>query len=111
MENKKELYFDMLDKYHNESVSDQVRKIYEKNKLTEYKHSFVRQSDPVFLDPTPSSFFDFRSHFFAPGKYFAGRYFETFWFNMSIIWILILFLYISLYFGWLKKLVKNEGWF
>lgn len=111
MENKKELYFDMLDKYHNESVSDQVRKIYEKNKLTEYKHSFVRQSDPVFLDPTPSSYFDFRSHFFAPGKHFAGRYFETFWFNMSIIWILILFLYISLYFGWLKKLVKNEGWF
>ncbi len=108
MKNRKDLYFNMLDKYHNESVSDHVKKIYEKNKIVEYRHSLVRQSDPIFLDPIPGSYLDFRSHFFAPKKHFAGRYFETFWFNISIIWILNLLIYLALYYEWLKKLVSRR---
>jgi len=107
MENQKGLYFSMLDRYHNESVSDHVRKIYEKNKLVEYNLELVRQTDPIFLDPSPDSFIGFRSHFFAPQKYFMGRYFNTYWFNMSVIWSLSLLLYVTLYSGLLKKLLGN----
>jgi len=107
MENQKDLYFRLLDECHNESVSDHVRKIYEKNKLVEYKLGLVRQTDPVFLDPRPDSFIGIRSHFYAPQKYFMGRYHDTYWFNMSVIWILSLLLYVALYYGLLKKLVRN----
>jgi len=107
MDNQRELYFSLLDKHHNESVSDQVRKIYEKNKLVEYKLGLVRLTDPIFLDPGQESFIGFRSHFFAPRKYFMGRFYDTYWFNMTVIWVLIILLYMALYYGILKKLTGN----
>jgi uncharacterized membrane protein len=68
----------------------------------------VRMTDPVYMDPVPEYKYNFRSHFFAPRKHFAGRYYDTFWFNMVIIWILILVLYIMLYFDLLKKVIGRK---
>jgi ABC transport system ATP-binding/permease protein len=87
MKNKKDVYFSMLDKHFNESVSDHVRKVWEKNKLVNYRNNLVRMSDPVFLDPPPSNP-GIRSHFFAPRKYFMGKYYDTYAFNISMIWVL-----------------------
>lgn len=105
MENKKDLYYSMLDEYYNESVSDAVRKIFERKKIVIYNNRLIRKIDPVFLDPQPSSFFSFRAHFFAPRKYFMGRYFDTYWFNICFIWFLTLIFYITLYYDLLRKLV------
>ena len=106
LKNLKDTYYGYLDDYHNESVADHVRKIYERKKIVEYDHRLVRMVDPVYLDPVPEGFFSFRTHFFAPKKHFAGRYFETFAFNMSIIWILTFVLYVTLYFNLLKKIIN-----
>jgi hypothetical protein len=38
-----------------------------------------------------------------------GRYFETYWFNVVIIWIMSLLLYPPLYFSHLKKLLNFFG--
>jgi hypothetical protein len=35
-----------------------------------------------------------------------GQYFDTFRFNMSVVWMFTLFLYIALYFELLKKLLN-----
>jgi ABC transport system ATP-binding/permease protein len=106
IDNEKQKYYSYLDKFHNEAVADQVRKIYERKKIVEYKGRLIRKIDPVFMDPLPESFIGIRSHFFAPRKYFMGRYYDTFKFNMAIIWILTLILYITLYFDILRKLVN-----
>ncbi len=108
LKNLKDTYYSYLDDYHNESVADHVRKIYERKKIVEYDHRLVRMVDPVYLDPVPSGFFSFRTHFFAPKKHFAGMYFETYSFNMSIIWLLSFILYITLYFNLLKKAINFE---
>ncbi len=105
MENKKDLYYSWLDAYHNESVSDEVRKIFERKKIVEFNGRLIQKTDPVFLDPQPSSGVDFRSHFFAPRKYFLGKYFDTYWFNMSVIWILTILLYVALYYNLLRRTV------
>jgi hypothetical protein len=105
MEGKRSVYFSMLDKYHNESVSDQVKKIYEKNQIIEYRGRLYQQTDPVFLDPSPEGI-GIRSHFFAPRKYFLGRYHDTFGFNMAFIWFLTVVLYIVLYFDLFGRMVK-----
>ncbi len=105
MENKKDLYYSWLDIYYNESVSDEVRKIFERKKIVEFNSRLIQKIDPVFLDPEPSSFVDFRSHFYAPRKYLFGKYFDTYWFNMSVIWILTLIFYITLYYEALRKIV------
>lgn len=99
MENQPLLYNQVKDDHHNERVEEYVRKVYEKNKMVEYRNTLIQQIDPIYLDPVPEGPLSFRSHFFAPRKYFMGRYFDTFWFNIGFIWFLSLLFYISLYFN------------
>jgi hypothetical protein len=100
------LYNRLKDMYHNESVEDYVRKVYEKNKMVEYRNRLVQQIDPVYQYPDPSGWLSFRSHFFAPVKYFAGKYIDTFAFNMGFIWFLAGLFYIFLYYNLLGKLIR-----
>jgi len=102
----KKLYNSKRNAYHNESISDQVKKVLEKNKILQYKNELVQQIDPIFQDPDPNGFLNFRSHFLAPRKYFLGRYWGTFGFNISVIWFLTFILYVTLYFDCLKKLLS-----
>ncbi len=108
MQERRSLYFSMLDRYHNESVSDQVKKIYEKNQIIEYNGRLYQQIDPVFLDPDPEGFPGIRTHFFAPRKYFLGRYYDTFGFNIAFIWFLTILFYIILYFDLAGRLVNSR---
>ncbi|MBN1131766.1 MAG: ATP-binding cassette domain-containing protein [Bacteroidales bacterium] len=105
-DDRRALYFTMLDRYHNESVSDQVQKIYEKNKIVEYRGRLYRQIDPVFHDPEPSGL-GIRAHFFAPRKYFLGRYHDTFNFNMGFIWFMTGLLYIVLYYDVIARIINH----
>ncbi|KPK88195.1 MAG: ABC transporter [Bacteroides sp. SM23_62_1] len=107
MEQRPGLYNRMKDMYHNETVEEHVRKVFEKNKMVEYRNGLIQQIDPVYKDPFPRNWFGFRSHFFAPRKYFLGRYFDTYWFNMGFIWFLTILFYITLYLDLLKKLVQG----
>jgi len=108
MEEKPGLYNQMKDMYHNESVEEHVRKVFEKNKIVEYKNELIQQIDPIYKDPFPRHWLSFRSHFFAPRKYFLGRYIDTYWFNMGFIWFLTILFYITLYFNLLKKLIQRR---
>jgi len=98
-------YFRMLDRYHNESVSDQVRKIYEKNKIIEYEGRLYQQIDPIFHDPEPSMP-GIRSHFFAPRKYFLGGYYDTYAFNMAFIWFISALCYVILYYDLIARVIS-----
>jgi hypothetical protein len=108
MKDRRQLYFTMLDRYHNESVSDHVKKIFEKHPIVEYEGRLYQQIDPVFLDPEPEGFPGIRSHFFAPRKYFLGRYYDTFSFNIAFIWFLTLVCYVILYYDLAGKLVNSR---
>ncbi|NBC83102.1 MAG: ATP-binding cassette domain-containing protein [Bacteroidetes bacterium] len=106
MERDPELFKSMRNTYHNEGIEDIVRKIYEKNKIVEYENELIQQIEPIYLDPLPDHQFEFRSHFLAPQKHFLGVYFDTYWFNLCVIWLFTLILYVSLYYEWLKKLLN-----
>jgi ABC transport system ATP-binding/permease protein len=85
--------------YYNESVSDIVTKVYEKNKILEYNGYLVQNTDPIYLDPSLSSNpVNFRAHFMSPTKQFFGFFIDTYWFNMIFIWVYTCLLYITLYF-------------
>jgi ABC transport system ATP-binding/permease protein len=109
IQNNPAQYRYVRDNYFNESLSDIVKKVFEKNKILEYKHELVQQINPIFRDPVPAGLLSFRSHFFAPSKHFMGRFFDTFYFNMFFIWILTLALYMTLYFDLLKKTIFSLG--
>lgn len=89
--------------YHNEAVTDIVRKIYEKNKIIAYKDRLIQQTDPIYEMPWINHPFDFRAQFYSPVKHFAGRNMDTFWFNMWMVWFMTIGAYVALYYDWLKR--------
>ncbi|MGC8802725.1 MAG: hypothetical protein ACP5PS_02990, partial [Bacteroidales bacterium] len=107
-ENKPAIYKKFYDTYYNEHLADMVKKVFEKekNKLLIFDHRLVQQIDPIYLDPLPRHKLDFRTHLYAPRKHFMGRYYDTYWFNLLIIWIFTLILYITLYFDFFKRLIE-----
>ena len=72
------------------------------------KGRLYQQIDPIFLDPASEGFIGIRSHFFAPRKYFLGKYFDTFKFNMGFIWFLTLVLYLAFYYDLVGRLVNSR---
>ncbi len=107
MKDRREVYFSMLNSYHNEAVSDHVKRIYEKNQIVESHGRLYQQIDPVFMDPEPIGV-GIRSHFYAPRKYFLGRYIDTYAFNMGFIWMLTIVLYLILYFNLASRIVNSK---
>ncbi len=103
------LYNDWKNRYTNESVKEIVKNVYEKNKVLTYNGRIIQQIDPIYLDPDDSGFIGLRAHFYSPKKYFLGHFFETYWFNMCVVWVFTLTLYISLYYEFLQKgLIVSE---
>ncbi|MBN1413665.1 MAG: ATP-binding cassette domain-containing protein [Bacteroidales bacterium] len=105
MENNPDGYNLLRDNYHNEGVSDIVRKVYEKNKIMEFNQELVQHYDPIYQDPIPASPISIRTHFYSPAKPFLGKTYDTYWFNILIVWILTLLFYLVLYKDGFKKLL------
>ncbi|MFP4489060.1 MAG: ATP-binding cassette domain-containing protein [Bacteroidales bacterium] len=97
----------LYDNYHNDRLEEIVRRIFEKNKILEYKDRLVQNYDPVYRDPTGNEFPAFRSHFFAPTKVFIGLRMDTFTFNMLFVWILSVILYLLLYFNIFELIIRS----
>ncbi len=105
LEDQPKIYQERYDMYFNEGIADICKKIYEKNKIVEYHNQLVQHIDPIYEYPIPEHFLSFRSHFLAPTKHFLNRYFDTYWFNMTVLWILTALCYILLYSEALKRVV------
>ncbi|MCG8698763.1 MAG: ATP-binding cassette domain-containing protein [Bacteroidales bacterium] len=104
MENKPELYHEFRDRFLNENIADIMKKVYEGDKMLEFDGHLVQNIDPIYLDHIPKGPLNIRCHFFAPRKYIFGRYFETYWFNMTVLWIMSIFFYIVLYYDGTKRI-------
>jgi glutathione peroxidase-family protein len=109
LEQNAPLYTRLKNSYQNEYLGEIVKKSFEKNKILEFNHELVQQIDPIYKDPTTTGLINVRTHFFAPRKYFAGTFFDTYWFNVCLIWIYSVLLYVALYYDWLKKLLDFIG--
>ncbi|MFO7827044.1 MAG: ATP-binding cassette domain-containing protein [Bacteroidales bacterium] len=86
---------------HNENLSELVRNSNEINRIIEFDSELFQKIDPIFLDPPPDSFI--KAHFYAPRKQFLGNYYDTFWVNTIVIWVMTILLSIVLYFRLLRK--------
>ncbi len=94
------------DRYFNESLADLVRNVNAKDRIIEYKGQLVQQIDPIYNIPEyPKHAVDYRAQFFAPKKHFLNAYFNTYGFNISVIWFMTIMLCIALSFQWLSKLL------
>jgi|YNPMSStandDraft_1061717.scaffolds.fasta_scaffold00120_4 ABC-type multidrug transport system ATPase subunit len=101
---KKEAFIKLKKDYFNDNLKEFVRNETELNKIVEYKHRLYQKSDPIFLDPKPGFF---TAHFYAPRKNIYGLYIDTFWYNIIIILLMSVLLFIAVYFNLLKKFIES----
>lgn len=94
------------DRYYNESLADLVKNVNTEERLLEYKGMLLQFIDPVFQEPTPRNALDYRTEFFVAVKKLAGLRFSTYLFNILVIWLMTILLFMALYFQWLQKLVN-----
>jgi len=88
--------------FYNENLADFCRNSSEVERVVEYNGQLYQKIDPIFQDPDNKMI---RSHFYAPRKQVFGMFFDTYWVNVIIIWLMTITLYITLYYKALKRLL------
>jgi ABC-type multidrug transport system ATPase subunit len=92
--------------YYNYKLLEIVTKPYERKKILIHKNTIVQNTDEIYLDALKRGWLDFRTHFYAPCKYIFGKKADTFVFNISLVLLSTIFLYVMLYFELLGKIVE-----
>ncbi len=88
--------------HYNHALAELVKRKNNRVKVLETNHQLYRKYEPIFMYPHhPFG----RSIFYAPTKRMGPYGVDTWWFNLSVIWLFNLALYISLYYDWLKGAV------
>ncbi len=106
MKKNPELFYEMKNRYYNENVADIVKQLLEDKKIIESQQRLYPKIYPIYLSPKPVNKLNFRTHLFAPQKKFLGFSIDTFWFNIALIWIYALILYLILYYDMGKKMIN-----
>jgi ABC transport system ATP-binding/permease protein len=98
----KAAYLELKRRYHNEKLTEFVENNNELIRIIEYKGRLFQKIDPIYLDPAHPFI---KAHFYAPRKMLFGRYYQTFWVNILVIWTFSLIIYFLLYFRVLKRIL------
>ncbi|UII20655.1 ATP-binding cassette domain-containing protein [Fulvivirga ligni] len=102
--------FDQLkNEYHNEAIADIVKNQNDPHRIIESEGQLIQKVFPIYKDPDPSGFLDYGEQFYVPKKHLFNRFFDTVVFNIAVIWMMSIFLIISLYFDVLRKIVTGMG--
>ena len=71
-------------------------------RILEKDHRYIRKFEPIYMTPTCRYG---RAQLYAPEKRIGNWLMDTLWFNVIIIWLMTLFLYMTLYFDLLRKVL------
>ena len=92
-----------LDNYNN-SLAEMVLNKMQLKKIIEEDGELIQKKDPVFMEASTDIG---RAQFYSSEKRIMGYTFDTFWFNISVIWLGTFLLYIALLGDWLKKFLSH----
>lgn len=99
-----EEFINLKNNYYNRSLEELVlgrTTIIEKTLETNKK--IIQKFEPAYMKPISKYG---RAQFYAPYKQIGNIKIDTFWFNLLILWLETLILYITLYYNLLQKIVK-----
>lgn len=107
-EEKLALFNENRMKYQNESVTRMVENSNDPVRILEWQGQLVQKVYPIYFDQhRPKNPFDFSANFYTPTKHFLGKKYDTLYFNIGVIWMFSLILYVTLYFDLLKRGVQS----
>jgi ABC-type multidrug transport system ATPase subunit len=87
---------ELRENYENEKLSEYMLDALTKKKIIETSDRFIQKYMPVYMRPVARNG---RAHFYAPYKMLGNLSIDTFWFNIAVLWIVTLMLYIALYYN------------
>jgi ABC-type multidrug transport system ATPase subunit len=91
---------------YNEKLADMVMNKTELKRTIDGDGKIIRKVDPIFYYPENKYG---RAHFYAPVKRIGNYYIDTLWFNVGVIWLTTLLLYITLQFDLFRKMLEWFG--
>lgn len=91
--------------HYNEKLEEYVKNTMGTPKILIAENKIIRRFEPVFYNASTKGMFS--APFFSYSKSFLGVELDTFWFNLIMIWIMTISLYITLYFDLLRKLLER----
>ncbi|RED97941.1 ATP-binding cassette domain-containing protein [Marinoscillum furvescens] len=104
---QRQVFNELKQDHHNEAVAQLVKNVATAHRILEHNNELVQKLYPIYHDPEfPDHVLDVRAQFYQPQKHFAGMYIDTLYFNVTVIWLMSIFLFVALYFDWLKKIVN-----
>lgn len=95
-------FLDLRAKDYNESLADIVLNRMSASKIYDAGDRLIQKADPVFMHPLSRIG---RAHFFAPFKQVGNLKIGTLLFNLIAIWLMVIFLFITLYYNILKRFI------
>jgi hypothetical protein len=76
-----------------------VRNATVKKRIVESDTQLVAKIDQVYFIPSGNrKAYDYRTHFYAPNKPLGNMYFATYGFNLGVIWLLSVVMFLFLYY-------------
>ncbi len=99
-------FFAFRQQYDNKTLDDLVTNRDGLEKITIVNDQYVQLKDPIYK--IPDSKYG-RAHFYATFKLLGNFKIPTFWFNLAIIWLTSLMLYLVLIGDLLSKLINRFG--
>jgi hypothetical protein len=96
----------LWDNYKNKKLEELVLDILNTEKIRKTPDRYIQKNYPGYVKATSKTG---RAHFYAPYKKLGSREIDTFQFNLMVLWLVALFLYIILYFRLLQKMISFLG--
>jgi ABC-type multidrug transport system ATPase subunit len=97
-----EKFFRMREQNYNENLADIVKNNLTKSKIYDAGDRFIQKADPIFMKPVSRYG---RAQFYAPFKLLGGLTVDTLIFDVAVIWLMVIVLFITLYFNVLKRFI------
>jgi ABC-type multidrug transport system ATPase subunit len=95
------------ERYVNQAVTDAVKNTAGAERIVEYDGKLIQKIYPIYMDDhRPAHPLDFSANLYQPTKHFLRSNFDTFYFNIAVIWSMTTFLFVTLYFDTLKNMIK-----
>jgi len=91
----------------NQTIADLVKNITQEIRIEEIDNHLLQLNDNIFHSPSKSSLIN--AHFYTPEKVWFGKYYNTFWINIIVIWCFSIVLAITLYFNAFANVFKTLG--
>lgn len=100
-------YEEFRQSYQNEAIGALVKNLEEPLRIIESHGRLIQKIYPIYKEPDPEHFIDFDAQFYLPSKHFMNSTIDTYYFNLMVIWIMSITLYVTLYFDVLRKILNR----